>query len=73
MECQLINNKFYLVRYFKGYEVVNHLSISDNKLVIQSNSKIDIFPVNRDPRLINHLFNGYSYSHDKQLLKVVPL
>jgi len=30
-------------------------------------------PINRDPRLIKHLFNGYSYSHDNQLISIQPL
>jgi hypothetical protein len=64
VELQYINQKLYLARYYKGYDEIIKIEVVNESLVIHSNSKIDVFPFNRDPRTIKQLHNGYSYFHD---------
>ena len=63
----MLFGKLVLVRYYQGYNIIEKLSIFENKLLVQSSSKIDLRPINKDPRQTNRANNGYTYTHQHQL------
>ncbi len=44
------------------------MQVVNNSLIIHSNYQIDVFPINRDPRVIKSLNNGYTYLHDQSIV-----